>query len=179
MPIVYLVPQTNNLIPPKALFRIGQIQSSLMWSIFSWLPRGGLTKSYMSTIPKLICMATPKNPWAEHTSFQTGIKHNNPSAHPILPRSMLVYLNPKETRRMPLQNLVSFLWINSNNPLTSINHYIIHLILQIQCLWCSTWSPEVHIIPKYLKGLPYYSQSTNSRYCDLANSKVKLIKIPK
>ena len=54
-------------------------------------------------------MATPKNPWVEHTSFQEGINHDNLSAHPILPRSMLVYLYPKETRRMPLQNLVSFL----------------------------------------------------------------------
>ena len=55
-----------------------------------------------------VCAATPKNPWVEHTSFQAGIKQDNPSAHPIIPRSMLVHLYPKETRRMPLQNLVSF-----------------------------------------------------------------------
>ena len=59
--------------------------------------------------PKLICMATPKNPWVEHTSFQVGIKHDNPSAQPTLPRSNIVHLYPKETRRMPLQDLVSFL----------------------------------------------------------------------
>ena len=72
-------------------------------------PERRSNKSYMSTIPKFICMATPKNPWVEHTSFQAGIKHDNPSAHPILPRSMLVHLYPKETRRKPLQDLVSFL----------------------------------------------------------------------
>ena len=122
MPIVL---PSLHIILPKESPCIGQLQSSLMWFISSWFSRGGLSKSYMSTIPKLMCVATPKNPWAENTSFQAGIKHNNPSAHPILLRSMLVYLYPKETRRMPLQNLVSFLWINSNNPLTSINHYII------------------------------------------------------
>ena len=120
--LFYLVLQTDHLILLKASFRIGQLQSSLMLFISSWLPRGGLTKSYMSTIPKLMCVATPKNPWVEHTSFQAGIKQDNPSAHPILPMSMLVHLYPKETRRMPLQDLVSF---PMNQPQKPIN-YIIH-----------------------------------------------------
>ena len=105
MPIVL---PSLHIILLKESSRIGQLQSSLMLFISSRLPRGGLTKSYMSTIPKLMCVATPKNPWVEHTSFQAGIKQDNPSAHPIPPRSMLVHLYPKETRRMPLQNLVSF-----------------------------------------------------------------------
>ena len=63
----------------------------------------------MSMIPKLMCVATAKNPWVEHTSFQAGIKQENQSAHPIIPSSMLMHLYPKETRRMPLQDLFSFL----------------------------------------------------------------------
>ena len=124
--LLYLVLQTDHLKLLKASFCIGQLQSSLMLFISLWLSRGGLTKSYKSMILKLMCVATPKNPWVEHRSFQAGIKQDNPSAHPILPRSILVHLYPKETRRMPLQNLVSLLWINPNSPLSSINHYTIH-----------------------------------------------------
>ena len=54
-------------------------------------------------------MATPNNPWVEHTSFQDRIKHDNPSAHPILPGSKVAHLYPKETPRMPLQDLGAFL----------------------------------------------------------------------
>ena len=60
-------------------------------------------------ILKLMCMATPNNPWVGHASFQAGIKYDNPSAHPILPGSNVVHLYPKETRRMPLQDLGAFL----------------------------------------------------------------------
>ena len=79
--------------------------------------RRGSNKSYMSTIPKLICMSTPKI--HGYTSFQAWVKHDNPSAQPILPRSKVVHLYPKETCRMPLQDLGAFLWINSSNPLTT------------------------------------------------------------
>ena len=54
-------------------------------------------------------MTTPKNPWVEHTSFQAGIKHDNSSDHPILAKSKIMHLYPKETRLIPLQDLVSFL----------------------------------------------------------------------
>ena len=67
-------------------------------------------------------MATPNNPWVEHKSFQAGIKHDNPSAHPILPGSKEVHLYPKETRRMPLQDLASFPMNRLQKPI----NYIIH-----------------------------------------------------
>ena len=85
-----------------------------------------------------MCVATPKNPWVEHTSFQAGLKQDNPSAHPILPRSMLVHLYPKETRRMSLQNLVSFSMNQLQQPVNFHQSLLNPLILQIQCLWCST-----------------------------------------
>ena len=63
MPIV--LPSVH-LILPKESSHIGQLQSSLMLFISSWLPREGLTKPHMSTISKLIYMQ--KNPWVEHTA---------------------------------------------------------------------------------------------------------------